>query len=135
MERGAVLTMRRALFVSLLVCLSMAGSAGTQTVVLVVGAGSHVRDLEPIAIRKLFLGLPVFVEGAQLHPLRNRSDPQLEPIFFQQIVAMSEEAYDRQILIGVNRQGRLRPPEVTGAAALPPSGVSVPGAGRSILRP
>ena len=26
---------------------------------------------------------------------------------------MSEEAYDRQILIGVNRQGRLRPPEVT----------------------
>jgi len=105
--------MRRAFFASLLLGLWIAGNAGSQTVVLVVGAGSHVRDLEPIAIRKLFLGLPVFVVGVALHPLRNRSDPQLEPIFFQQIVAMSEEAYDRQLLIGVNRQGRLRPPEVT----------------------
>jgi hypothetical protein len=67
-------------------------------------------------VRKLFLGLPVLIEGSPLHPLRNRSDPQLDPIFLQQIVAMSESAYDRQILIGVNRQGWLRPAEVNTTA-------------------
>jgi len=113
MELGAALAMLRTLLVAVLLSLPAAVSAGPQTVVLVVGADSHVRDLDPIAIRKLFLGLPVFVQGALLHPLRNRSDPQLDPIFFQQIVAMSQEAYDRQILIGVNRQGWLRPQEVT----------------------
>jgi hypothetical protein len=111
-ERRAVLIMRRAFFLILLLCLSLPSGAGSQTVVLVVRVDSRVRDLDPIAIRKLFLGLPVFVDGMPLHPLRNRADPQLDPIFFQQIVAMSQETYDRQILIGVNRQGRLPPREV-----------------------
>jgi hypothetical protein len=63
-------------------------------------------------VRKLFLGLPVLVDGTPLRPLRNRTDSQLDPIFLQQIVAMSQAAYERQILIGVNRQGWLRPVEV-----------------------
>jgi hypothetical protein len=105
--------MRRALLLTLLLVLCTQGVAGTQAVVLVVPADSNVVDLEPITVRKLFLGLPVLVNGVPLHPFRNRSDAQLDPIFLQQIVAMSQSAYDRQILIGVNRQGWLRPVELT----------------------
>ena len=90
--------------------------ATSHTLVLVVSADSKVSGLDSLAVRKLFLGLPVLIEGSPLHPLRNRSDPQLDPIFLQQIVAMSESAYDRQILIGVNRQGWLRPAEVNTTA-------------------
>jgi len=106
--------MRRALLSLLLFC-SLLGSlrAGQQTVVLVVRADSSVTDLDSIAVRKLFLGLPVLISGKPLHPVRNRADQQLDEIFLQQIVAMSQSAYDRQVLIGLNRQGSIRPAEVT----------------------
>jgi hypothetical protein len=106
--------MRRALLSLLLFC-SLLGPirAGQQTVVLVVRADSSVTDLDSIAVRKLFLGLPVLISGKPLHPVRNRADQQLDEIFLQQIVAMSQSAYDRQVLIGLNRQGWIRPAEVT----------------------
>jgi hypothetical protein len=106
--------MRRALLTLLLLC-SLLGPilAGQQTVVLVVRADSSVTDLDSLAVRKLFLGLPVLISGNPLHPVRNRTDPQLDEIFLQQIVAMSQSAYDRQVLIGLNRQGSIRPTEVT----------------------
>ncbi len=106
--------MRRALLSLLLLC-SLLGPirAGQQTVVLVVRADSSVTDLDSIAVRKLFLGLPVLINGKPLHPVRNRADQQLDEIFLQQIVAMSQSAYDRQVLIGLNRQGSIRPAEVT----------------------
>jgi hypothetical protein len=106
--------MRRALLSLLLLC-SLLGPirAGQQTVVLVVRADSSVTDLDSIAVRKLFLGLPVLISGKPLHPVRNRADQQLDEIFLQQIVAMSQSAYDRQVLIGLNRQGSIRPAEVT----------------------
>ena len=106
--------MRRALLSLLLLC-SLLGPirAGQQTVVLVVRVDSSVTDLDSIAVRKLFLGLPVLISGKPLHPVRNRADQQLDEIFLQQIVAMSQSAYDRQVLIGLNRQGSIRPAEVT----------------------
>ena len=103
--------MRRLLVIALLLCLVAPARPATQEVVLVVRADSPVTDLDSVSVRKLFLGLPVLVNGRPLHPLRNRSDPLLDEIFFQQIVAMSQSSYDRQILIGVNRQGWLRPVE------------------------
>jgi hypothetical protein len=80
--------------------------------VLVVRADSPVSDLDSVTVRKLFLGVPVLINGRHLHPIRNRSDSRLDQIFLQEIVAMSQSAYDRQILIGVNRQGWLRPEEI-----------------------
>ena len=85
--------------------------SASESVVLVVRADSPVRDLSSVEVRKLFLGVPVLVDGKLLHPLRNRSDVRLDDIFLQQIVAMSQEAYDRQILVGLNRQGWVRPAE------------------------
>jgi hypothetical protein len=56
--------------------------------------------------------VPVLVNGSPLRPLRNRSDAQLDLIFLQEIAAMSRSAYERQTLIGINRQGWLRPEEI-----------------------
>ena len=113
MERCVLLITRRALLTLLLWGVWANTLGGSQAVVLVVGSDSAVVDLDPVTVRKLFLGLPVLINGHPLHPMRNRSDQRLDPIFLQQIVAMSQSAYDRQILIGVNRQGWLRPVELT----------------------
>jgi hypothetical protein len=118
MERGPVLIMRRALLLLVLCLGAESGLTASQSVVLVVRADSGVTDLDPVSVRKLFLGVPVLIDGHPLHPLRNRSDPRLDPIFLQQIVAMSQSAYDRQILIGLNRQGWLRPIELTTQASV-----------------
>jgi hypothetical protein len=112
MERSAVLIMRRALLLLALLLGAPLGSAGSQSVVLVVRADSAVVDLDPVSVRKLFLGVPVLVNGSPLHPIRNRSDTRLDQIFLQVIAAMSQSAYDRQILIGLNRHGWLRPEEL-----------------------
>ena len=110
--------MRRVLAILLILCLVAPARPTTQTVVLVVRADSSVRALDSVDVRKLFLGLPVLVNGDPLHPLRNRSDPLLDEIFLQQIVAMSQSGYDREILILVNRQRSLRPPEYSSVAAV-----------------
>jgi hypothetical protein len=112
-ERGVLLNMQRLLQLLILLCLAAQADAASHTLVLVVRADSKVADLDSLTVRKLFLGLPVLVEGSPLHPVRNRSDAELDPIFLQQIVAMSQSAYDRQILNGVNRHGWLRPVELT----------------------
>lgn len=113
MERGPILKTRRALLLLLVLLLGASlGNAGSQSVVLIVRADSSVSDLDPVTVRKLFLGVPVLVNGTPLHAIRNRSDARLDEIFLQEIVAMSQSAYDRQILIGVNRQGWVRPQEV-----------------------
>jgi hypothetical protein len=108
--------MRRLLAIALILCLAVPARPASQELVLVVPADSPVRELDSVSVRKLFLGRPVLVNGSQLHPLRNRSDPMLDEIFFQHIVAMSDSSYDRQILIGVNRQLALRPAELNRTA-------------------
>jgi hypothetical protein len=116
-ERCAVLAVRRLLLILLLFS-GLSGPAlpaPPEAVVLVARADSPVTDLSSVAVRKLFLGVPVLVDGKPLHPIRNRSDARLDDIFLQQIVRMSQEAYERQSLIGLNRQGWVRLPEAATA--------------------
>jgi hypothetical protein len=113
MECGILLMIRRLILLVLCTLLTANVGATSHTLVLVVRADSKVVDLDSLQVRKLFLGVPVLVSGSPLHPVRNRSDAELDPIFLQQIVAMSQSAYEREILIGVNRQGWLRPVEVS----------------------
>ena len=136
--------MRRLLTLILILCLAAPARPGAHTVVLVVGADSPVNNLTSVDLEKLFLGLPVLMNGRPLHPLRNRSDPScnvrrsrsdtakdclLDEIFLQQIVDRTGESYDREMLNRVN-QGGLRPPEFTslseliGALSSDPSAVS-----------
>ena len=106
--------MRRILHIALLAfALGVVGPvrSASESVVLVVRADSPVTSLSSVEVRKLFLGVPVLVDSKALRPIRNRSDARLDDIFLQQIVAMSQEAYDRQILVGLNRQGWVRPAE------------------------
>jgi hypothetical protein len=95
----------------LLCCLAAPARPASREVVLVVRADSAVTALDSVTVRKLFLGLPVLVNGSLLHPLRNRSDPLLDEIFLQQIVGMSQSSYDRWLLNALNRQRSFRPPE------------------------
>lgn len=111
MECGFLLIMRRA-FLLLLLLFGTVWASAPQSVVLIVRADSPVADLDSMTVRKLFLGLPVLVNGRPLHPVRNRADARLDQVFLQEIVAMSRTAYDRQTLTGLNRQGWLRPVEV-----------------------
>jgi hypothetical protein len=105
----------RRLSLVIVLLLGVLGDArpASHELVLVVRRDSPVADLDSITVRKLFLGVPVLIESRLLHPIRNRSEAHLDEIFLQQIVAMSQSAYERQILNGANRQGWLRPSEVT----------------------
>lgn len=120
--------MRRALLLLALLFSAPLGFAGSESVVLVVRADSVVVDLDSVTVHKLFLGLPVLINGRPLHPIRNRSDERLDQIFLQEIAAMSQSAYDRQILIGVNRQGWLRPEEVDSSSKVIQKLLADPGA-------
>lgn len=117
MERGGPVAVRRLVCIALLL-LAFCGAAvpASRVLVLVVRADSPVVDLDSVTLRKLFLGVPVLVNGKLLHPIRNRSAEHLDEIFLQEIVGMSQSAYDRQILGGVNRQGWRPPAEANSSA-------------------
>ncbi len=117
MERGSLLIMRRLFLLLALLLGASPGVGGSDSVVLVVRADSALVDLDSVTVRKLFLGVPVLVNGKPLRPIRNREDARLDAIFLQEVVAMSQSAYDRQILIGINRQGWLPPLQVESSAA------------------
>jgi hypothetical protein len=96
---------------ALLVCTAcLSAAADRREAVLVVSMNSPVTELEPLEIRKLFLGLPVLRGNRPLRPVRNESDEQLSRVFLQHVVAMSQSAYDRRILSQAMQQGRPRPP-------------------------
>ncbi len=93
----------------LLVCASIARA---DSVVLIVSARSPIRELESAELRKLFMGFRVVSPGGvPLLAARNRSDPRLDKIFFQNIVAVSELVYERQLLTQKMREGSPLPTE------------------------
>jgi hypothetical protein len=112
MECGAAVMALRASLLALFFALAASVSAAEREVVLVVSAYSPVLALDPLEIRKIFLGLPVLRENRPLRAIRNQSDEQLSQVFLQHVVAMSQSAYDRRILAQVLQQGRPRPLEL-----------------------
>jgi len=89
-----------------------ANAAGTR-LVLVTSAQSPIHQLAPDEARKLYLGMPMMVDGKLIHPLRNNSDMTVQEMFMQKVMFMSTEAYERQILSHVFRSGGNRPPVFT----------------------
>jgi hypothetical protein len=108
-ERRAVLSTLRLGLIVLSLTLAAALRADERQIVLVVNTNSPVLELNPIEIRKLFLGLPVQRDNRPLVPVRNSSDRQLEQVFLQDVVAMSQSAYDRRILAHTLQHGSPRP--------------------------
>jgi hypothetical protein len=107
--RPFVNPLRIAALALLLCAASRPVAADGREVVLVVSLSSPVAELEPLEVRKLFLGLPVLRGNKALRAVRNESDEQLSRVFLQHIVAMSQSAYDRRILAQAMQQGRPRP--------------------------
>ncbi|MCJ7558378.1 MAG: hypothetical protein MUP90_15905 [Gammaproteobacteria bacterium] len=97
------------LFFALLLAATGATAEGQREVVLVVAANSPIIAVSSLELRKLYLGIPVSLDGVLVRPLRNHSDEQLQEIFFQSAMAMSEAAYERQLLSLTLRFGRLQP--------------------------
>lgn len=112
MECRPAVTMRRLVILLALLTHIAPASADERAVVLVVGAASPVQHLDSIEVRRLFLDFPITVEKRPLHPVDNFSDPRLRDTFLQNVVAMTQSAYDRRILSKVNNEGRPLPLEL-----------------------
>jgi len=80
------------------------------TLVLVSGTGPGDGELTPNQLRRVFLGIPVSVDGKNIRALRNTSDPLLNEVFLQKVVYMSERRYKRQLVAQTFRTGQMRPP-------------------------
>lgn len=78
-------------------------------VVLVTAEPDPDFTLATIELRRLFLGFTVIHDGHALRPVRNRSDERLDQVFYQHVVAMSPEAYERRLLSLSLQQGRPPP--------------------------
>jgi hypothetical protein len=114
MERGVAVSRLRALLVALIACLAgISPARAEESVALIVSAQSPITHLDSLEVRKLFLGFSVILNGKPLHALRNSSEPRIKDIFFQNVVAMSESAYERRVLSFALQQGQTRPLEFT----------------------
>lgn len=82
-----------------------------EAVVLVTAEPDPDFSLGTVELRRLFLGFVVLHDGQALRPVRNRSDARLDQVFYQHIVAMSPEGYERRLLSLSLQQGR-PPPQV-----------------------
>lgn len=85
--------------------------AAERQVVLVAAATSPLHDLDSLELRKLYLGYSVRRDGRIVKGLRNTEDEDLNRIFLQAVVAMSEKSYRRRLLSLPLRQGIPRPSE------------------------
>lgn len=88
-------------------------SSRSQQIVLVTLGDCCAAPLSSLQLRKLFLGIPVSVDGCQLQPLRNRIDVRLDELFVQAVMSMAPRTYERQLISGLFREGRPRPAEFT----------------------
>jgi len=107
--------MPRLLWASLVLSLVFcsAPTRGAEQVVLVVGEDTQIEDISSLELRKAFFGITVRQNNRILRPLRNSSDAQLNEIFLQSVVAMSERSYERRLFSLALKYGRPRPEEFT----------------------
>lgn len=87
-------------------------------VVLVAHIDSPILDVSSLELRKIYLGITVRHNNRVIRGLRNKTDSQLNRIFLQDVVAMSERSYERRLLSFTLKYGRPRPAEVGDHKAL-----------------
>jgi hypothetical protein len=116
--RDSVRTAVALLLIALLLLANAASSARPERLVLIVSADSKVEQLDSLEVRKLFLGMTVAHDGVQLRPLLNEADPMVKEVFLQNVVAMTDTAYDRRILRLALQRGSLLPTVYTDTTKL-----------------
>src|SRR3954462_10326646 len=114
MERGISVMPRCpmrvcALLGAALLVVSVRPARAADRLVLILSTHSRVNIVSALDVQKAFLGLTVVVEGTKLRPLRNESDDSTHDIFFQDVISMSEDAYERRLLTLTLQSGRTAP--------------------------
>ncbi len=84
-------------------------AAHQQQVVLVSLSRQPVPALDSIQLRRLYLGMRVSRDGRVLTPLRNLTDPRLDALFVQAVMAMTARSYERRLISGKFRKARSIP--------------------------
>ncbi len=83
-----------------------------KTLVIVSDTGVPIEKISIGDVRKLYLGYPVKLNGQEVHPIINRSDPLLYVVFLQKIVFLSSRSYQRRLKAQLFRSGKRGIPEV-----------------------
>ncbi len=95
--------------IGIMLCMEVA--VAEHQAVLVTSSTSPIQDIDSLELRKLFLGFNVTRDGKFVKGLRNTEDDNLNNIFLQSVVAMSEKSYERRHLSLTLRKGIPRPLE------------------------
>lgn len=72
--------------------------AAKQDLVLVAANNTAVTQMSPDEVRRLYIGVPIEVDGYFINPLINATDSLVQEIFMQQVLFMSAEVYMRRNL-------------------------------------
>ena len=84
-----------------------------EALVLVTSAQSPIPELNSLDIRKLYLGFNVRDRSErQIIALTNASDDRVMTVFLQNVMAMTQRAYNRRLLTLAVQSGRPRPRSV-----------------------
>ena len=105
---------RWAMLGPVLICLSILGihdttAADQRSLLAVVSVDSPMTSIAASEVRKLFLGVPVSKDNIRLKALRNNTDAEIQKVFLQKVIFMSERSYERRLLSIIFRYGGDRP--------------------------
>ena len=101
-----------------LTCMLAGSARAERSVVLVTHEGCAMETISMLDIRKAYFGIAVSYQGRLVRAFRLNSDVDLNRVFFQTVVAMSEKSYERRLLSMLLKYGTPRPPEFEDVAAL-----------------
>ena len=106
--------------------LLQSADAADRVVVLVTSSDCEMETITALDIRMVYLGLGVSYEGQNVRAFRLNNDENLNQVFFQSVVAMSEKTYERRLLQLLLKYGRPRPRAVESPAELAAAMMEVP---------
>ena len=95
----------------LLACMLASSAHAERSVVLVTNAECQIDSLSMLEVRKAYFGLAVSFDRQPIRAFRLNNDEELNQVFFQAVVAMSERSYERRLLSLLLKYGSPRPQE------------------------
>jgi hypothetical protein len=106
--------------------LLQSADAADRVVLLITSGDCEMETITALDIRKVYLGFGVSYEDHSIRAFRLNNDDELNQIFFQSVVAMSEKTYERRLLQRLLKYGRPRPRELESPADLAAAIMEVP---------
>ena len=100
-----MISVRAMLLCCMGILLSMEVAGSERQVVLIAASTSPLHNLNSLELRKIYLGFTVKRDGKTVEGLRYTEDKNLNSIFLQTVVAMSEKSYKNRLLSLTLRHG------------------------------